>query len=128
MQPMRARRREGEFRRVTRLAPNRLGLPAAQGRALVLAHAWEDVAGEAVARRAPALRLDHGVLEIELPCEPWAAAMRDLLPRLAGRLAARYPDLGVRRFRLRPGTGGAGASAPVPAVEPEPWHAPPPDA
>ena len=83
----------------------------------MLRHAWEEVAGATVARRVPALRISRGILEIEVPDQQWADAVRALLPRLAGRLAARYPGLSVRRFRLvRPGSKTPEAAENLPAA------------
>ena len=48
-----------------------------------------------------------GTLEIE--AEPrWAASLEPVLGSLVGRLAARVPELGIRRYRVM---GGEGASA-----------------
>jgi hypothetical protein len=94
------RRRRG-FERAARIdVAQQLGLPAARARELMLHAAWRDVAGDALARRAPALRVVRGVLEIGIADERWLGTMKSLVPRLAGRLAAHHPELGVRRFRL----------------------------
>jgi len=93
-------RRDRGFERAGRLPADQLGVPRARGRELVLDRAWRQVAGEAVARRAVARRVVRGVLEVEVDDERWVETLGHLVPRLAGRLAARYPELRVRKFRL----------------------------
>jgi len=76
------------------------------------------VAGEAIARRAPARGIRRGVLEVEVPDERWASTLRDLIPRLAGRLSAAFPDLGVKKLRLLlPGVTGKPKASAIPAME-----------
>lgn len=101
---MSVRRFRSGFRLVGRLRPDQMGLPAARGRELLLAHAWARVAGQALARRAVAHRIVRGVLEIEVADERWVETLVQLIPRLAGRLSSSYPQLGVRRFRLLRGS------------------------
>ena len=92
------RRRRG-FERVGRVPANQLGLPTRLAKELLLAAAWRHVAGETIARRA-AVRVSRGVLEIRVPDEHWATLISELIPRIAGRMAAAYPELQVRKFRL----------------------------
>lgn len=94
-----------------------MGLPAQRAKALLVSYAWLRVAGSALASKAPAGRLHRGTLEIEVADPRWAAALTRLLPRLAGRLAASFPDLGVRKFRLR--VAGESAARPAELVESE---------
>ena len=94
-----SRRRRG-FERAGRLPASQLGLPTRLAKELLLAAAWRHVAGETIARRAT-VRLSRGVLEIRVPDEHWATMISELIPRIAGRMAAAYPELGVRRFRMR---------------------------
>ncbi len=94
------RRRRG-FEHVGRLSASQLGLPPRLARELLLATAWRRVAGETIARRAAAVRVRRGVLEIRVPDEHWATMISELIPRLAGRMAAAYPELGVRKFRMQ---------------------------
>ncbi len=77
-----------------------MGLPLEQARRLLLARAWRDVAGEIVARRAPALGVRRGVLEILVPDGSWGRVLPEIIPRLAGRLAAQHAELRVTRYRL----------------------------
>ncbi len=93
------RRRRG-FEPVGRLPASQLGLPPRLARELLLAAAWRHVAGETIARRA-VVRMSRGVLEIRVPDEHWATMISELIPRIAGRMAAAYPELGVRKFRLQ---------------------------
>ena len=93
------RRRRG-FERAGRLPASQLGLPARLGQELLLSAAWRHVAGETIARRA-AVRVSRGVLEIRVPDEHWATMISELIPRIAGRMAAAYPELGVRKFRMQ---------------------------
>ena len=79
----------------------RIGLPLARARALRLAQAWRCVAGELVARRAPATGVRRGVLEIVAADAHWVRALEPLLPEHVARLTVAFPDLGVLRFRLR---------------------------
>jgi len=97
-----------------------MGLPTTKARELLLAHAWTELAGEAMARRATAV-IRRGVLEVEVEEPSWRAALESLLPELAARLARAYPELGVRRYRLRwPGEAGPPPPHALPAVEPTP--------
>lgn len=98
---MTTRRGQRGFRRAGELSADRLEMPVARARELRLATAWRKVAGEAIAHRAPVRGIRRGVLEIEVPDERWASTLRELIPRLAGRLAGGYPDLGVKKLRLR---------------------------
>ena len=41
------------------------------------------------------------MVEIRVPDEHWATMISELIPRIAGRMAAAYPELGVRKFRLQ---------------------------
>lgn len=98
---MRLHRRRRRFERAGRLVVDELGLPRKRARELALCTAWLDVAGEALARRATPIAIRRGVLELAVADERWVDTLRQLIPRLAGRLAGRYPELGVRRFRVR---------------------------
>ena len=75
-------------------------MPPRLAKQLQLAAAWRHVAGETIARRA-AVRVSRGVLEIRVPDEHWATMISELIPRIAGRMAAAYPELGVRKFRMQ---------------------------
>lgn len=110
-------RRVRGFERAGSLPPGQLGLPAGRARELVLQRAWRRVAGEAIARRAIALHIRRGVLEIAVADAHWAATLTELIPRLAGRLAASFPELGVRKFRLR--REGDDRRPPATVIEPE---------
>lgn len=93
-------RRKRGFERAGSFRPDQLGLPARRSRDLQLALAWLRVAGEGIARHARALRVRRGVLEVEIRDPRWMATMKDLMPRLMGRLTATFPELRVRKFRL----------------------------
>ena len=105
------RRRRSGLKQVGRLSVDELGLSRRRACELRLQAAWVEVAGEAIAQRAEPVRIARGVLELAVEDERWIASLRDLVPRLAGRLSARYPELGVRRFRLK--LAGQSAEAPV---------------
>ena len=98
---MTQRRRAKGFEPMGKLDPRQMGLPVGKARQLRLEQAWRKIAGEALSRRARAISLRRGVLEIEAEDRAWLAAVEPLLPRLAGRLVARHPDLGVTKYRLR---------------------------
>lgn len=98
-----ASKRTRGFARLADVGPEELGLPAPHARRLRLAHAWAEVAGEPLASHVAAVSVRRGVLEVEAEDERWAEALADLLARLAGRLAALYPALGVRKLRIRHG-------------------------
>jgi hypothetical protein len=118
--PMRVNRRHRGFVQAGNLRPEELGVPAARAKELVLMRAWTAVAGEGIARRAPARRIHRGVLEIEVPDEAWARELAGLVPRLAGRLSGRFPALGVKRFRLLvAGEGRKPEARAVPELPPE---------
>jgi hypothetical protein len=79
-----------------------MGLPLDRARHLLLTRAWRDVAGELIAQRAPALGVRRGVLEILVPDGSWGRVLREMVPRLACRLAAQHAELRVTRYRLVP--------------------------
>ena len=118
------------------MTAEQLGLPRRRARELALQAAWSEVAGEAISQRARPLRIARGVLELGVDDERWIGSLRELVPRLAGRLAARHPELGVRRLRLKCGEGRAEESFEVepddasatPTPTPESAHANPADA
>jgi len=99
------RRRRG-FEQVGRLSTEELGLSRRRARELTLRVAWQQIAGEALARRAMALSIERGVLVIGIEDERWVETAKALIPRLVGRLAGSHPELGVRRCRLRVGERG----------------------
>ena len=105
-----AQRRRRGFEPVGCLPPSQLGLPPRLARELLLASAWLHVAGETIAGRA-AVRVRRGVLEIRVLDEHWAAMISELIPRIAGRMAATYPQLGVRKFCMQRAGDGTPARA-----------------
>jgi hypothetical protein len=112
-----SRRRRG-FERAGCLPVEQLGLPRARGRELVLAAAWHRVAGEAITRRARAIAIRRGVLEIVFDDERWLDALKSAIPHLAARIARACPELGVRRFRLlRAGCECPDPPVPLPRVD-----------
>lgn len=113
-------RRSNGFEPAGRIRPDELGLSRKRARALLLAVAWRRVAGEALSARAEARRLSRGVLEVETGDPGLAATLRSTLPDLAGRMAADFPALGLRKCRVIE-TGRAEArSRPVEVRRPEP--------
>lgn len=117
------RRRSKGFERAGRLGLAQLSLDLPRARELVLSHAWREIAGGALSQRVQATKVQRGVLELEVSDSRWAETIAGLAPRLAGRLAARHPELGVRRFRLcRP---GASHGRPQPVSEEESREADP---
>jgi len=122
---MAAQRRRG-FERLGATGARALGLPASRARALTLADAWRRAAGAALAERARALRVERGVLEIEVPEGRWAEALEDDLVTLAARAAALAPGLAIRKLRVRlpDGTEARAASPLGKAPEPPPDRAP----
>jgi len=101
------------------------GLPAREARKLLVERAWSDAAGEGIARRARALDVKRGILEIEVTERAWARELAPLLPRIASRIARGFPELGVRKFRVRMGEEVLAAPAAPPAVSGESAEAPP---
>ena len=77
-----------------------LGLSLARAKDLELQAAWRRVAGAAIARRAEALSLRRGVLELSIAGHAWRRVLEKMLPELGARFTRRYPELGVTRFRL----------------------------
>lgn len=115
---MRDRRSKRGWVGLGELPAAKLGLGSRRTRELVLGRAWREAAGEAIARRAPAERITRGVLVVRVPDGNWADTLIDLLPRLAARLAALHPELGVSRFRLlREGSAESSSSTPLPTVD-----------
>jgi hypothetical protein len=88
------------MRPLAEIRPEAAGLPPAAAKELALAHAWRRAAGAVLYARLPALRIRRGVLEVGVPDPRWAEAMRPLLPKLVGRMAAAAPDLRITRFRV----------------------------
>ena len=80
-----------------------LGLSAARANDLELQAAWRHVAGPAIARRASAVALRRGVLELSIAGPAWRRVLENLLPELGARFARHHPGLGVTRFRLTDG-------------------------
>ena len=66
-----------------------------------------------MARRASAGRIQRGVVEIHVHDGHWADALAGMLPQLAARLAALFPELHVRKYRLRVEHRPVGPAAPV---------------
>jgi len=99
-----ARRSRG-FEPLGATGANALGLSATRTRDLELQAAWRRVAGPAIARRAPAIAVRRGVLELQVAEPAWRRALEHLLPELGARLAREHPALGVTRFRLVTGGG-----------------------
>jgi hypothetical protein len=97
--------------------PDDADLRRSQARRLRLAYAWTSVAGPALARRVEAVRIARGVLELEISDPRWADQVKSLIPGLAGRLAGRFPDLGIKKMRLR--TTGSETREPSVGVIPE---------
>jgi hypothetical protein len=86
------------------------GLRRQEARRLLLQHGWRRVAGDPVASRLSVQRVVRGTLEIE--ADPrWAASLAPVLESLVARLAARVPELGIRRYRLRTGEGAGEVDA-----------------
>jgi hypothetical protein len=95
------RRRRRGFEPLGTSGARGFSLPPARERDLLLADAWQRAAGTALAARARAVRVDRGVLEIEVPERRWADALREQLRELASRAAALAPDLRIRRLRVK---------------------------
>jgi hypothetical protein len=125
-------RRKGRFLAAGELDPLQLGLPRARARELLLASAWRRTAGEALARHVGARKGRGDVLVLSVRDERWAAALGEILPSLAARLAARFPELGLARFKIEGLAGGDLAAEPLPSLaDEEPrlaGHAEPPGA
>lgn len=98
---MGGRRGEGRFERAGSADLREVGLPAREARRLRIEHAWARAAGEAVGRRARASDVKRGILEIDVDDRTWLVELRPLLPRVVARIAREFPELGVRKFRLR---------------------------
>jgi len=56
-----------------------------------------------MARRASAVALRRGVLELSIAGPAWRRVLENLLPELGARFARHHPELGVTRFRLADG-------------------------
>jgi predicted nucleic acid-binding Zn ribbon protein len=116
-------RRRGGFRRLDRGSLAAEGMPRKRVRELLLAEAWRRVAGDALSRRAEAEAVRRGVLEIRVTDPRWIDPLTEMIPRLAARLAQRYPELAVKRFRLRV-EGEESGPQPLPSVPPVEPEAP----
>jgi hypothetical protein len=96
------RRRRG-FEALAEITPDKLGLSRGRSVQLLLEATWDEVAGETLARRARPLSLRRGVLEVEVADDRWIEPLLSLIPRIAGRLNARRPELGIRKLKIRAG-------------------------
>lgn len=113
-----------------------MGLPGTRAKELVLSRAWEEVAGPVLAAHARAVRVQRGVLEIEIADGRWSGPLIEMLPGLAARVSRVCPELGVRKFRLiRPDSNQREPAQPVetesdrsvpvgPQLPPSPRHEP----
>ncbi len=109
MSTPRGRRR---FEPAGNLRADELPLPRRLAQALGVAQAWHEVAGGALAGRAPVERLARGVLTLREPLEPWTARFRELVPELVARMIEAHPELGIKSYRVV-GLGAAAAARPV---------------
>jgi len=103
-----------------------LPVSRARARELTIATAWRAAAGPALARRAEVVGLRRGVLEVSVSDERWRHALEPLLPEIAGRIAGRHRDLGIRACRIVP--GDAPPRAIVETADSEPVRRPRPPA
>src|SRR5262245_35800571 len=93
-------RRSRGFEPIGSGAAKGLGLSASRTSELILQAAWRQVAGPVISRRAPAVRVQRGVLELSVEDAGWRRAIEHLLPELGAKLARDHGSLGVTRFRL----------------------------
>ena len=63
------------MRTLGHLTADNLDMPGARARELVLAHAWGELAGQALARHARVLGLRRGLLTVEASDARWLAAL-----------------------------------------------------
>ena len=97
---MKSPRRSCGFEPLGSTGASSLGLSATRAKDLELQAAWRHVAGPAIARRAKAMTLRRGVLELSIAGPAWRKVLEDMLPELGARFARHHPALGVTRFRL----------------------------
>jgi len=97
---MNGARRSRGFELLGSAGAHALGLSGARAKDLELQAAWRHVAGPAIVRRASAVALRRGVLELSIAGPGWRRVLENLLPELGARFARHYPTLGVTRFRL----------------------------
>jgi hypothetical protein len=135
--PTAHRRRRG-FEPLGEGGASGLGVPPRQARTLTLVHGWSEVAGPALARRATVERLHRGVLTLAVADRRWLGVIEAEAPRLAGRLAALHPQLGIAKVRVGAGaparpvteatdpTGSLSPAVPAPRAEAPPRERPAP--
>ncbi len=118
------------FERLGGVDPRELGLPRKRAEALLLSRTWGLVVGDVLARKTRAVRIQRGVMEVEVEDARWADALVPRLPDLARRAAAAAPALAIRSLRLRvSGSGSVAEARPGPAeAAPGPIAAPGPAA
>jgi hypothetical protein len=92
------RRRRRGFERAGHLPLNQSGLPATRARTLRMVHAWQQVAGEVIARNVPAVSLRRGALELAPQDAIWHRTLIPMVEDLGLRLARQFPELGLRRI------------------------------
>jgi len=100
---MNSLRRSRGFEPLGATGARALGLSASRAKDLELQAAWRQVAGPAIARRAEALALRRGVLDLSISGVAWRKVIENMLPKLGARFARHHPALGVTRFRLLDG-------------------------
>ena len=93
------RRRRG-FQPAGSVEPSDLGLRADAARRMSLGLAWREVAGPVLSRLARA-RLSRGTLEVEIEQPEGLPLVSAAIAEIAGRIAGRYPEFGVKRVRCR---------------------------
>ncbi len=82
------------------LANTAIGLAAAR---IEVSHAlWEEVAGQAFARRTKPERFDKGTLWVRVATSAWAQELALHAPLIVERLRARRVDVDRLRFRVAP--------------------------
>jgi hypothetical protein len=88
------------FIRAADMDIDRIGLSKVRTRALKLEIAWHRAAGKAVAGRARPLHVRRGVLHVRVDDPRWLEVLKNMIPSLAGRMAAACPELKIRKYRL----------------------------
>ena len=100
------RRRKG-FELAGTVRPAALGLAKAPTTRMKLLLAWRQIAGPALEDLAD-VSLKRGLLDVVAGQPDATALLEPVLPLIASRMARRYPELKIQRFRL----GTAGDSSP----------------
>jgi len=93
------RRRRKGFELVGTVKPAALGLRKSSAARIGVSLAWREIAGPVLDEQTT-VSLSRGLLDVIARGPEARSLIEPVLPLIAGRLAGRFPELNVRRWRL----------------------------